>query len=251
MRIIAYGLGMALLIGCTNGVAQESQAQPVRDTAGTAASGTETSRDYSVRDFDHVSLMTPDNVEINRGSAFAVTATGDSRILDELEITVEDGELEIAYRDREERNWRRPDVPAARITVTLPALNGVTLAGSGDMRVGSFSAQNFNASVAGSGDIIIAALQADSADLSVAGSGNLTIAGTARDIDLSVAGSGNVSASDFRAEEMDVSIAGSGDVDAYVTGRVTGSFVGSGDVAVRGGARCRSTTIGSGRLRCS
>ena len=251
MRIIAYGLSVAALIGCTNSAAQESQAAPRDNPAELRVAGTETSRDYDLSDFNQVSLATPDTVEITQGSVFSIRAAGNSEILDELELTVENGELKIAYRYDHDRRWRRPDHRPATISIVMPNLNGVSVAGSGDMNIGQFASQGFEASIAGSGSIAIQSLQTDRAEFDIAGSGNLSVAGTAGAVELDIAGSGDVAAGNFRAQTLDVDIAGSGDVEAYVTGTVEASFIGSGDVTVSGGAQCRSSSIGSGELHCS
>jgi len=251
MRIIAYGLGVAALIGCTNSAAQESQAAPQDNPRETRASGVETSRDYNLSGFNQVSLETPDTVEIAQGSVFSVHVTGSSEILDELELTIENGDLKIAYREDHDRRWNRQNQRPATITITMPNLNGVSLAGSGDMNIGQFASQGFEASIAGSGNIAIESLQTDRAEFEIAGSGDLSVAGTAGAVELNIAGSGDVAAGEFRMQRLDVDIAGSGDVEAYVTGTVEASFIGSGDVTVRGGAQCRSSTVGSGRLHCS
>lgn len=252
MRIMASVMALAIATACTNSVAQESRGASGESVAETRQGGAVVTRDYDLRGFNRVALSTPDNVEVVQGQGFAVRASGRSAILDELELRVENGALEIGYRHGDSgRGWDRPDGDPATIFITMPSLSGVSLAGSGDMNVGRFVAQNFEASIAGSGNIAIESLQVDEAEFEIAGSGDLSVAGTAGAVDLDIAGSGDVAAGDFRAQRLDVDIAGSGDVSAYVTETVQASFVGSGDVVVRGGAECRSSAIGSGRLRCN
>ena len=250
MRILALAMALAIA-ACTNGAAQENRAAAGEANTQAATSTATVTRDYDLSGFRRVALSTPDNVEIQPGAEFAVRAQGPASILDELELRVEGDVLEIGYRHRESgQRWNRPSGAPATIFVTMPSLSGVSLAGSGDIDVGRFTAQSFEASIAGSGNIAIESLQTDDAAFDIAGSGDLSVAGTAGAIDLAIAGSGDVAASDFRAQSLDVDIAGSGDVSAYVTDTVQASFVGSGDVVVRGGAQCRSSAIGSGRLRC-
>ncbi|QLC25779.1 DUF2807 domain-containing protein [Parasphingopyxis algicola] len=251
MRMMVSVAALAMAAACTNSVAQESQAPPRDSVAEARNQAVPASRDYDLSGFDRVSLATPDTVEIVRSGTFAVRATGNSDILDELALSVEDGVLRIEYREDHDRRWTRRGGRPATIAVTMPSLNGVSLAGSGDIRIGRFTARDFEASIAGSGNIVIESLQTDRAEFEIAGSGDLSVAGTAGEVELEIAGSGDVAAGDFRTRRLDVDIAGSGDVLAYATETVEASFVGSGDVTVRGGARCRSSTIGSGRLHCS
>lgn len=252
MRIMTVWALLAAAAACTNGAAREGQAAARDTTAETrSTAGVSTTRDYALSGFDRVSLATPDTVEIVQGGEFAVRAEGASAILDELTFAVEDRVLRIEYREDHDRRRMRPEGRPATIYISLPALNGVSLSGSGDMSIGRFTAQAFEASIAGSGNIVIESLQTDRAEFEIAGSGDLSVAGTAGEVALDIAGSGDVAAGDFRTRRLDVAIAGSGDVEAYATDTVEASFVGSGDVTVRGGAQCRSSTIGSGRLHCS
>lgn len=253
MRIIAYGLGVAALIGCTNSAAQESHAAAHDDdVVKLRLSGVESTRDYDLSGFNRVALSTSDNVEIVQGAAYSVRMTGDSVLFDELEFVVEGGELEIGYREHSARVWFRPEGSPATIFITMPTINGVALSGSGDVTVGHFAVQAFDASIAGSGDIVISSLQADRAELEIAGSGDIIIAGTAADIDVNMAGSGEIKAGDFQAQRLDINIAGSGHVTAYATDQANVRVAGSGSARVRGGARCtQQARGGSGVVDCS
>lgn len=211
-------------------------------------SGSGGTRSFAVADFTAVSLRGADNVEVKAGSAFAVTATGDSALLDRLEIRKDGDTLRIGRRDGE---WQWGGGKGATISVTLPRLHAADIAGSGDMTIARGEG-DFDGSVAGSGDMTIAALRAGKVSLSIAGSGDINVAsGEAGAVDMSIAGSGDVNAAGLRAKSADVSIAGSGGARAQVTGDAKVSVVGSGDVELTGGAKCAVSKMGSGDVRCS
>lgn len=211
-------------------------------------SGSGTTRNFDVAGFTGVSLRGADDVEVKTGTAFKVTAEGDSALLDRLEIRKDGDTLRIGRKDGD---WKWGGDKGAKITVTLPRLTSADVAGSGDMTV-ERAEGDFDGSIAGSGNLSIAQLAGGKADLSIAGSGDLRIAaGQASVIDASIAGSGDIDAPALKAARGDLSIAGSGNIRAQVTGEADISIVGSGNVELTGGAKCSVSKMGSGDARCS
>lgn len=211
-------------------------------------SGSGGTRSFDVAGFTGVSLRGADDVEVKTGPAFAVTAEGDSALLDRLEIRKDGDVLRIGRKDGD---WKWGGNKGAKVTVTLPRLTSADVAGSGNMTVDRAEG-DFDGSIAGSGNLSIAQLAGGKADLSIAGSGDLRIAaGQANEIDASIAGSGDIDAPALKAARGDLSIAGSGNIRAQITGEADISIVGSGDVELTGGAKCSVSKMGSGSARCS
>ncbi len=211
-------------------------------------SGSGGTRSFDVAGFTGVSLRGADDVEVKTGPAFAVTAEGDSALLDRLEIRKDGDVLRIGRKDGD---WKWGGNKGAKVTVTLPRLTSADVAGSGNMTVDRAEG-DFDGSIAGSGNLSIAQLAGGKADLSIAGSGDLRIAaGQANEIDASIAGSGDIDAPALKAARGDISIAGSGNIRAQITGEADISIVGSGDVELTGGAKCSVSKMGSGSARCS
>ena len=210
-------------------------------------SGQGATRTFQVADFTGVSLRGADDVEVRTG-AFAVTAEGDSALLDRLEIRKDGDTLRIGRKDGE---WNWGGDKGAKIIVTLPALASADIAGSGDMTIDAAKG-DFLGAVAGSGNMTLASFAGGEADFSIAGSGDINVGGgTATKLDVSIAGSGNVGAAGLKATGASISIAGSGNVRAHVSGGASISLVGSGDVELTGGANCSVSSMGSGEARCS
>lgn len=217
------------------------------------ASGQQGQRSFQLADFDSVSLRGPDDVEVRVGPAFAITAQGDTGVMQALEIKREGNELLIGRRGRGNNfSWGDSDNDggAIRIIVTMPAIRAASLAGSGDLRVDRVAGGDFNASLAGSGDLALAQVQANALSMNVAGSGDLSAAGTAGRVDVSIAGSGNVDGGSLGTRAAKIAIAGSGNARLQVDGDADVSIVGSGDVDLGPKARCQASKMGSGEVRC-
>lgn len=120
-----------------------------------------------------------------------------------------------------------------KVVVYVKDLKGVSLAGSGDLKVMPFSTENdFALSVAGSGDATIASISCADLTISVAGSGDIDASGIAcKSLDASIAGSGDIVLSGT-ADDATYTVAGSGDIDArsLKAGDVKASKAGSGEI---------------------
>lgn len=238
MRRVVFG-GVAVLMAAM--AATAAQAQP----------GPEVSRNYKVGQFSSMEVSGSYDVVVTTGRQPAVSARGTQRLVDNLVVEVRDGRLIIRPRSRNwhgnwggGRSW-------ARISVSVPALNAVSLAGSGDVLVDRVRGDRFNGSLAGSGDLNLGQVMVGELKLSVAGSGDVKAAGQARSATYSVAGSGDLDASALTAARAAASVAGSGNIRARVTGSASASLVGSGDIDITGGAQCQQSKRGSGDIRCS
>lgn len=244
-REIAFALAMGAL--GAGGAALILASDEVEQPAAAAASERPT---YEVAPFESISTVGPQDVVVSFGESLAVRADGPPEVLERLEAVSRDGVLTIQPKAPFRAGFRWMRFNSATFYVTLPRLEAVSLAGSGDVRVERVEGERFSASVVGPGKLSIAALAVDEADLSVAGSGDLVAAGTARHARVSIAGSGEIRAEPLRSQTAAVTIGGSGDAALTVDGEARVSIMGSGDVTIEGEARCTVSRFGSGDVRC-
>lgn len=217
-------------------------------TLAVATSAAAAGRPFDASGFDKVALGGSDDVVIRQGSAFAVVATGDAADLERLEVLVEKGTLKIG---RKKGNWGWNNSKDVVVSVTMPALRGVAVSGSGDLKADKGAADAFDIHVAGSGSAAVAALDARTLNVSVSGSGDVTSSGRCGALNVRVAGSGDVALANLKCTNTAISIAGSGDVAAHATGQADIRIAGSGDVTITGGAKCSKRVAGSGNVACS
>lgn len=232
MRRLALLLPLATLMVSTQACAADASA----------------TRRFDVTGFRQIDLRGSDNVVIRVGPAFSVTATGPETVLQMMTAELRGDTLRIG---RQGRNWNRGRTGVATVTVTLPALTGAAVSGSGDMTVAPFRTARFSGAVAGSGNLQLLRVEAEQVGLSIAGSGNLVAAGRAARAILSIAGSGDLDAAGLDSATLSASVAGSGDLLSRATGTASASIVGSGDITVHGPARCTVSKLGSGDVHCN
>ena len=103
-------------------------------------------------------------------------------------------------------------------------------------------------SVAGSGDVQVLKLQEKSFTVNIAGSGNAKAEGFAENVQAITSGSGNVDLSAVAAKKGSVVITGSGSVKVNVADALSARIIGSGDIRYKGNPRIEQQIIGSGRV---
>lgn len=216
-------------------------------TPGIAAQGAGKTRTYAATGFTTVALRGGDDVDVRVGPGFSVRADGDTDVLDHLKISLAGDTLRIG-RDHSS-GWSFGD-KHAHVSITMPALAGTAVAGSGDMTVDRVAGTRFKGDSAGSGHLSIGQLAVDQAQFELAGSGGVKAAGQVKALTVSIAGSGDIDAGGLQAAQADISIAGSGSVRAAVRGPAKISLMGSGDVDLGPDARCQTSKMGSGSVRC-
>lgn len=251
MAVAALALSATALGGCAY-MGDDEEAAAAEETKGAVAgtpaggSGDNVSRTYAVSGFTGIVAAGSDKVEVVKGDAFAVSATGSNDVLDRLIIRVNDGKLEVRRRSGE---WSGQG--SALVRVTMPTLSTVVVAGSGDVVADSLTGESAELVVAGSGNIKLDGVAVRDLELVITGSGKVEATGTAEEIDATIAGSGDIAAPALTAQRADISIVGSGNIALAVTGNADVSTMGSGDVTVTGGGTCTHSKVGGGRVTCS
>lgn len=220
---------------------------------GDASNGATVSKNYSVGNFQQIEVAGPYDVEVRTGSNASVAGQGSARLLEHTVVEVQGDKLVIHPENNHSFfNFGWGHHGKAHFVVTVPQLDGATIAGSGDIRIDKIAGANFDGAVAGSGSLDIASTNVQQLKLSIAGSGGVKARdGTAQSAKYDIAGSGDIDAGAVQTQGLDVTIAGSGGVKAHSSGTANVSIMGSGDVDVTGGARCNVSKAGSGNVHCS
>jgi hypothetical protein len=217
-----------------------------------AETGRTIQRDFQVGTFQKIEVAGPFDVTVTTGGKPAVRASGDSSLIDKMEVVVEGGVLKIRPEKRDTIfGWGSDSHHPATVAVSVPMLSAAAIAGSGGIAIDKVSGDSFKGEVSGSGDLRLATVNSATVALSIAGSGDVSAAGKAKTVTYEIAGSGGIDAKGLVAESAKVSIAGSGSVTANATGSASVEILGSGDVDMTGGAKCTIEKHGSGDVTCS
>jgi len=241
-RLFTLGLVAAGLCGS----AQAWSWGPGERITGNGESATEA---REVGSFDAVALSGSFEVVIRQGAGNKVEVRADRNLLPYIETRVVDGSKGRTLQIGTRQNTSLSTSNTPRITVEMPSLRRVSVAGSGKVGVEAMKATGVDAEVAGSGDIRFAQLDAERLTLRVSGSGDIMAAGRCVEAEIAIAGSGDVRAAELAAQDVKVSIAGSGDAQVNAAKRLKVSIAGSGDVKYTGEPEISSSIAGSGKVR--
>lgn len=192
-----------------------------------------------------ITLLGPDTVRVVRGEKLTISVDGDREA--RLRFALADGKLGIARED-----WKTGSTDrTATISITLPELREIVLAGSGTLIADQLGgADDGRIVIAGTGLVEARAVRTRKLAVDVVGSGTLRAGGRADTMKLVLAGSGAAEMDGLSVDDATVDVAGSGKARFASNGQVNANITGSGEVRVFGRATCKVKSLGSGKLIC-
>jgi Putative auto-transporter adhesin, head GIN domain len=211
----------------------------------------------TVPEFQAITLNGGMDLVVRQGLAQSVQVQAGEKLLPLLETVVESGSQGATLQLRWKRGsggwlggWNKVQTPTrVLVTVVVPRLTALSTAGTGDIRLETFSTPALQVSIAGSGDAQLQGLSTDELGVRISGSGTVSGQGTAAKTSVSITGSGDVKLTGMRADDVKVSIAGSGDAAVNAQKTLTVSIAGSGDVVYVGNAEVKTSVAGSGSVK--
>ncbi|MBL0566506.1 head GIN domain-containing protein [Aeromonas veronii] len=185
----------------------------------------------------------PATLHLVAGEPRGILIKGQENLRPYLVLTESGDKLEIEVKE----GYRLDPTEPLELTITLPVLNELALAGTGNGDLSGFKGDSLVLSVAGTGDIVASQLELKRLEGNIAGTGSLELgSGSAQAIELNIAGSGDVLGSEMRGNEVEVNIAGSGDVAVRAQETLKVGIAGSGNIAYWGDPKVEQQIAGSG-----
>jgi hypothetical protein len=202
--IIAFLLG-----GLTVATLYESHVFESSSTSGTQGSGVPVTQTRDLPSFTSVELAGNNNVVVHVGEKQSVVVKADDNLIDRVTTNVRSGTL-IVGNTRGSFSTKS----AMRVEITVPTLDGLTLAGNGN--------------------IVVDGIKAKSLKVDLPGNGTLTGNGTATRLDVTVSGSGVARFTELVANNVQAAVSGSGTIFITATKSLDASVSGSGAILYAG-----------------
>jgi hypothetical protein len=196
--------------------------------------------------FHAIALDVHARVELRQGDGEGLSITGDDNIVPLLETVVENGTLKIRWTGK--TNYST-NYKALDIVVSARSIDGLSVAGSGQIHAAQLKADKLHATLGGSGKIVLDTLDAASVNATISGSGDIIAAGRTQALDVTVAGSGKLSAGKLECREARITMQGSGQAIVWAKESLDATVAGSGTVRYYGKPQLRQTIAGSGSVR--
>ena len=124
--------------------------------------------------FSSVTLAGIGNVYITQGPAESLRIEAEDNLIPYFDTSVQGGTLKIGIKDQYLGVTLLPTRPV-NFYVTLPKIEAITLAGSGNIFAGKLQAGAFGIYLPGSGNISTDGLAASDLDIRLGGSGNINL----------------------------------------------------------------------------
>jgi hypothetical protein len=175
------------------------------------------SRDLS--GFDRVDARGRWEIDIQRGDAWDVVLAYSENAEDRLDVRVENGRLVLEDNRRGWSWFGGGNDETFEATITMPALEGIELAGASELTLSGFSGDQLDITASGANEI-------DASN------------GTYRELTLIVSGAGEVDLDEISVDDARVVLSGAGDIKLNMNGGVlSGTVSGAGHISYRGTVR--------------
>lgn len=198
------------------------------------------SENRAVPAFTRIEFAGSGNLSVRRGPR-RLSLSFDGNLLPYVETKVSGGTLRISLRP----GIGVRSMLGLEVDVVVPSIEGVSISGSGNVRMGFFEGRDFAAGISGSGTLD-ADLRYSKIVLNSSGSGDFTLRGRCDSLEVSLSGSGSLAARDLRSAAAMLTIAGSGDAELRAADRLSVTILGSGSLRYWGQPRLEQKILGSG-----
>ena len=208
-------------------------------------------RSYSVGSFERVRVEGPFEVRINTGGSPGARASGDAKLIEQLDIIVNGGTLVVRLGSR---GWGETPtssrITAPVVTLSTPRLIAASVVAGGRVTIGAMKAQRVDLAITGAGSLTVPAVDADQLNTTVIGTGVLTVGGRASRARLQTNGPGATDATALTVNDLTVRVEGSGETRATARYTAQVTSTGLGKVVVSGPAKCTVTASAGGPVEC-
>ena len=180
----------------------------------------------TLNEFTSLRISGANPVHVTYGNEYKVVLKGSSNLIPYFKTTLDGKRLNLTY---ENANVNHDDI---EIFITMPAIKGVSLSGSGVV------------------DIDGAFPLVDDFDLAISGSGDVSInqALNINQLEVEISGSGKAFFQKAMVKEADIEITGSGDAHLQVANLLKARISGSGEVYYKGNPQLDTKITGSGKV---
>jgi hypothetical protein len=212
------------------------------DTGAFADPGPTRTEQRTVDGVHAVDLRTSGDLTITAGATPKLTITAGRTTLRHLTSTIQDGTVVL---DSSSGHNVSGDV---HYELTLPALDGVVISGSGSAHGTVVGDGSFTVTASGSGSAAFDGLAATVVSVQLSGSGDINLTGTTDALSVTLDGSGSYLGNELSSQRSDIRIAGSGNARVNAVTQLDAQISGSGNISYTGTPVLSTHITGNGTI---
>jgi hypothetical protein len=185
-------------------------------------------------------------VNLVQGSEHSVTVEGSRRVVDQVLTQVNDGVLEINYRDRKLFEFWAESLT---LTITFKDLSDFRLDGGVELKADDLSLEDFNLAINGGASVRMNNLLVNTLSMTLTGGGDIEVSGIAENHNVKVSGGTNYQAEDLKSANVSVEIIGAANVVVWATERLNLDLAGAYSVSYWGSPQITQSVTGLGEIK--
>jgi len=185
-------------------------------------------------------------VNLVQGSEHSITVEGSRRVVDQVLTQVNDGVLEINYRDRKLFEFWAESLT---LTITFKDLSDFRLDGGVELMANDLTLEDFNLAINGGASVRMNNLLVNTLSMALTGGGDIHVAGIAENHNVKVSGGTNYQAEDLKSANVSVEIIGAANVVVWAAERLNLDLAGAYSVSYWGSPQITQSVTGLGEIK--
>lgn len=211
-----------------------------------SGSDSNTSKTFPISDFSSLNIELVGEVIYEQSDSFYLSATGNSTLIEALQVSDNKGELSIELKNKRKYSGNKKKLS---IRVGSPRLEALNFESIGNLYLnGYFQGNQLSITNKGVGQIVIEDCHVGTFNLTTKSVGTIEIKGTAKELFIQSEGVGNIDCSQFKVENTKVISKGAGNLNVYAEKSLDISLTGIGNVNYYGNpAEVKTDITGLGK----
>lgn len=186
----------------------------------------------------------PMDINLIQGGKSEVRIEGDKDQVDQMDVKVMQGELDITYKNPPKKG----KASRVKVTITTKSLTGIIAKGAVSLSSSTmWKVSSLNFLLSGSGEFVMP-VNAGSLRIQISGSSVLKLSGSAKSQNIAITGSGEYEGEGVKSNSATVVLSGAGSAHVFVKDTLDATIYGSGDVYYKGSPQIQSNVFGTGRV---
>jgi hypothetical protein len=200
-------------------------------------------KDYSIDDFDRLEMGDAFVIRVEQGNFFSISARGDERNIDDLEIRKEGSTLVVRFDDNHNRKHQ------TFIDITMPSLREANFSGSTNSIVTGFEDEDeFKISLSGA-SVAQVDVEAIELNITLSGASSLNLSGVGSEVSVGASGASEFKGFNFQVEDAYVNASGASSCKVNVSDKLNAVASGASSIFYRGNPAVTSNVSGGSTVQ--